>query len=365
MEELEDGKIKFPFSGFDLFWYIIPGSVLLLNVFLFEFWVKSHYGLPTLHSPVYTAFTSTANEIFTKNWVFSAIYLLVLLSMAYVCGHILASIGSFFIERILVGKGYKYPYEHLLKLTDKNCEVKSHSGPYYRGIFFWLNMYFIIRYTNIFYDYYIISIFIKMLSYYLLALIFSKPLFDFFKYKLPKHWKWLDKNRTKKYISLPHNIFVFFFESSAVFYNLLSNTFSIFLNTRKSFDKEFIEKYKETFKNEFTFDPNISSNNNYWLSKLSVINSSSALAKEVQVWESMYRFSRNLSTAFFISFFYCFISIITQASLMLYIKDPVVTFLPVIFFVLAITMLFQFFYLYDNRYSRLVFRSFVLLKMKK
>lgn len=365
MEELEEGKVRLPFTGFDLFWYIIPGSVLMLSVFVFEFWIRSHYNIPSFHSPVYTALTSTANEIFTKNWVFSAIYLLILVSIAYVSGHILASIGAFVIERILVAKGYKYPYEHLLDIKDKSRQVKKHSGPFYRGLFFWFNIYFLLRYLNIYYQYDTIQIILKIISYYILFLILLKPSFDFLKYKLPKSWEWLEKNKKRKAIVAIHNFLIFIFESSSVFYNLLSSTFSIFLNTRRSFDQPFIDKYKEFFNSEFGFDPDCSSNNNYWLTKLFVINSSSALTKEVIIWNSMYRFSRNLSTALFISFFYLFISIITQHSLLKNINDPVITFTPLILFFLAVIMLLQFFYLYDNRYSRLVFRSFVLLKLKK
>lgn len=364
MEELEEGKIRFPFSGFDLFWYIIPGAVLMLSVFLFEFWIRLHYNIPSFHSPVYTALSSTANQIFTENWVFSAIYLLILVSIAYVSGHILASIGAFVIERILVAKGYKYPYEHLLDIKDTSKQKKIHSGPFYRGLFFWFNIYFLLRYINIYYHYDILQIIMKSISYYILFLILLKPIFDFLKYKLPKYWEWLALNKRRKVIVFIHNLLVLIFKSSSVFYNFLSSTFSTFLNTRRSFDQAFIDKYKELFKSEFGFNPEASSNNNYWLVKLFVINSASPLTKEVTIWNSMYRFSRNLSTALFISFFYLFISIITQHALLKDINDPVITFSPLILFVLAIIMLLQFFYLYDNRYSRLVFRCFVFLKLK-
>lgn len=371
METLEEGKLKSPYSGFETFWYIIPGMTFLLGIFLFEYWCHSPMDWHGYHTPLYNALFSTASERFNQNWVLSAIYVLLLISIAYVIGHILSSIGAFVIERILVAKGYAYPYENLLKIKkDSSQIVKKHTASFYRGLFFWTNLYLLTRYTATFYPNnwwgYICGYVYIISEWIIISLIIVKILFEFCKYKLPKIFPSILVNKNKWYLKYPHDIINFILINIIpALYNLLSSFFSNFLNTRNSFDDNFIKLYKNEFKRIFGLNADECGKHNYWLSRFFIIEKSINLSRELFIWNSMYRFSRNLSVAFFMIFLYCFISLNLQINLINVNKDWIFLLLPLIAFLLTIIMLLQYFYFYANRYSRYVFRCFVFLNVVK
>lgn len=113
--------------------------------------------LTKLHTPIFTTFAITNTPFFiskqanklAENWIFSAIYLLLLLTLCYITGHITYIVGTFIFERGLIAKGYSYPYLKLLDLTDDDpnnekspVEIKASQG-YYQGLFFWLTIIFV------------------------------------------------------------------------------------------------------------------------------------------------------------------------------------------------------------------------------
>lgn len=163
-----------------------------------------------IHTPIFTAlsFTLLKERDFLKdNWVIAAMFLLILLSICYVLGHISYMIGSFLFERILVSKGYSYPYLKLLKLkeheTKNSIEIEASQG-FYRGLIFWITTIYLLiflfsylkEYSEFIRDYRIYAIFFLILLFVIIPFRLKVVLRNITK------WDHINKEETRKKIRL-------------------------------------------------------------------------------------------------------------------------------------------------------------------
>ena len=107
-----------------------------------------------LHTPIFSALTITHVPIFktkvgekllSENWIVAAIYLLLLLTICYIVGHVMYILGTYIFERGLVSKAYLFPSLKLLKLFDRthpdtepNPYEKYANQGFYKGLYSWL-----------------------------------------------------------------------------------------------------------------------------------------------------------------------------------------------------------------------------------
>ena len=123
----------------------------------------------SVHTPILTALSITNSPLFKvyqgeksilENWVFGTVYLLLLLTICYILGHITYMIGTFLYERGMIMKGYSYPYLKLLdlkepdekSLADKEIPKKPlietmADQIYHKGIYFWASTIFVALYV--------------------------------------------------------------------------------------------------------------------------------------------------------------------------------------------------------------------------
>ena len=81
---------KIPFSTYDVLGYVIPGLTFLVSVISFEFWAIRKTG-EGFHTPLYTLMKLTYDSDILDNWVIALFYLIIIISMTYVVGHIISS----------------------------------------------------------------------------------------------------------------------------------------------------------------------------------------------------------------------------------------------------------------------------------
>ncbi len=151
-EETEIQSYRVPFGTYDFFGYLIPGMTLIFNIYLIC--IGYHWSLSgdkniSLISPV-NYFLEDMSKILNSNasTFFQITVVIFLLIFAYVIGHIIGSISSLFLDRILVFKAYGYPYESIiqnktLKLLKYDVQRKIDSNQW-RAIFFWANFLLVI-----------------------------------------------------------------------------------------------------------------------------------------------------------------------------------------------------------------------------
>jgi len=440
MEILQEKVIKSPYDLREMLWFIIPGATLMLVLFLFEFWfvqgVKDtgfKYGY-ILHTPIFTtlSLTHTDPQKIGDNWVLSAVYLLLIITICYILGHITYMVGTFLYERGLVKKGYDYPYIQLLNLPkhDSKSELElSASQGFYKGFAFWIAVFLLTVYlTYVFWGYnsecYIIyewlmfllgffSILIPLRKKFILGrltkiknisnkdfkikgklpiirtlkgllfwILFITLLFGIatlldyasgknlalmilgsilllvviyeilFNYKVKKNRRWYR-------IKLLYRF--------KLCYNYLGNEFDNFvrdyLKVQTTFEESFVGEYEKCFYKVYRINYKDIGRHNYWFSKFFVMENSYYLSHQINYWENIYRFTKSLAAAFFIASFYCGASVMLQYKYLLNYDEQypifVLKVIPILLFILNIMCIRYYFYVYDNRYTRMILRSFV------
>ncbi|MFZ5788387.1 MAG: hypothetical protein ACOY3Y_18275 [Acidobacteriota bacterium] len=368
--EAEYRHYRVPFSQLDVFAYLIPGATFLLLTFLFEFRAR-HPGDSKVaafaHTPVYAAVRDTVvktmRELSEKDgvWSIALAYLLILMTIAYVAGHVVSSVSSFLIDRILVAKGYGYPYLHLLGLEDGEPR-NPYSGPFYKAMFFWMHVYFVVRFCGLFLDHWsapYANLAANCLAWCLVLLWATKVALENAR-RSPRVRAWLERGNT-----VVRCLFLAFRWTFIVaipgLYDLASNLLAGILGTKRQFSRIFCQRYSEHFKAAFHREASEAGSDNFWLCRCFIAERAPVLNSMAQHWLYQYQYSRNLSSAFFLAFLYSFVSLTTQFPEPPQPRDLTLPYLSATFLILSVVMLTRYYYLYVSYYSKFVFRSFVYL----
>ena len=345
MAELKEARL--PLTPHDFFGYLVPGATLAILIYQFEFWCATKFpavpGTPIFHTPVRTAIMMTDAP---KDWGFSFLYVLAILGISYVVGHIIASASVVFIDRMLVSKGHGYPYQNLLRVDQHQGLKKDVSAPFYRGMFFWINIYFVLRYLALFAQHDLCSRMSLVVGWLIIAAILAKIALSPLLYR-----------------RMPRAVRRFWFVFASP-YDLLGHTLALYTRTRVPFDHAMVLSFERVFHEKFHLEARQAGANNYWMSKLYIQNTAPLLYQSIARWHYLYVFNRNLSTAFYTAFVYCFLLLALQresvAALPFY-ENFVTLALPLGFLLCSVALLIRFYYLYVRKHTCLLFRTFVYL----
>jgi len=365
---------KLPLTKYDFFGYFLPGFVFIFSILFYEYLCvndKANFE----HYYFLNFFRLQINfiNLNQKIWIYPLVVSLIDIFIIYIVGHIISSVSSLFIDRILIYKAYGYPYEFLLTVEKEKDQssifshseefIKNRFSPekrsfyshyFYTSVYFYINLFFIYLFSKNF-----IHLQSRLIDYLfiviLLFLLITKIVIEtkFYKNKL--------KRIIPNYIK---NIFIFIFRVLLPLpYSIFSSTLSKYLNTQRGFSEEFINLYKNNFKKIFkNLDPEKQSTNNFWLPYCYILKESPEHSELLTNWLHLYSFARNISTSFYLVFLYILINyIIKFYSVPANITHNFIYILPLINFLLSILMLIRFYYLYVNYYTKFLFRSFVTL----
>lgn len=354
-------------SAYDALGYLAPGAGLVLFAFLIEAWSKkvpSGHLSGTLHTPVFTALQMFSDQLDGTPWVFPALFFVAVLAVAYIMGHIVASISALTVDRMLVAKGHGYPFEHLFALSQTLPNPTTR--PFYRGLFLWLNVYLMLQYASLFYcsprDLVLAcsarAVGIALVVGVLLKVVASIP----YGRSDDSLKRFAATRYGRRLIAAASWPITDLFSKP---YDLLASTLAGFLRTSSPFPKEFRERYAAAFEKRFGFPAASAETENYWLAYLHIRHAEPAFAEMADNWLRLYGFARNLSTSLYLAFLYGFGSLYLQQQTFIITASyecDVLMLLPVVFFSGSVIMLSRYYYLYANYYTRFIFRSFVYLE---
>jgi len=351
MDEIDSlRESRFPLTPHDVFSYLVPGATFVILIYEFELWCWSLFknGAPArFHTPLLTAIDSTAlGTAGPTNWAVLLLYVVAVLIFTYVAGHLVASISVFLLDRILISKGYGYPYQILLGIAPHKGLKKDVSAPFYRGVFFWFNLYLPLRFCTIFTDAPWLQVTTKAIGWLLLLSIPAKLVLGGALYKLWKPgtiWLW-------KLYSVP--------------YDFLNSIIIRFTRTAEQFSDKFTEDYRRGFKGIFDVEAEQAGSGNFWMTSIHVHDEAPNLYRPIERWHNLYSFSRNLSTSFYLAFLYCFASVWLQRPVLLEVAEyprAIVEALPLCFLACSAILAVRYYYLYMSKHSRLLYRTFVYL----
>lgn len=374
--------------------YLIPGFSVLLVPLGFEAWGRAKGWLG--HTPFATAFDSMVSVLRGQDWIFSAAFLIAALGLGYVAGHIVASISSLCLDRTLILKGFGYPFHSLLRVP-KGEAFKERSAAFYRGLFFWVNLYLLLRYWTLFARLdWLLSLFVggaasavisswvrlgsSIAGYYIVASIVLKVLVETpvaVRRALRLHWKelWyrslkrlgLDPLRGRSFrarwlgaLARVDRWSTWAFRVHAGGFDILFGAYTHLTNSADPLREHVIERYKRAFRAKAGVEADEAGSENYWFSYCYVTTVAPELRKLILHWFHLSNFARNLGTAFYLAFFYSLMSLHLQAPVG--IPTPLSLALqPGLFLLVAFCMLARYHYLFVCYYSKFLYRAFAYL----
>lgn len=345
--QLEVGRSKLPMSAYDLMGYIIPGATLLTSAFLFEFEPREQLHIKIV-APLYSSLYNLWPDMSGSHghWILGVVFFVLLVAVAYVCGHLVSSVSSFLIDRIFIYKGYGYPYEQLLGIAKPSHMAGDSSRAFYRGTCLWLNLYFVLRVGHLLWPHRVPLVAAYAVGYYTL-LIVSVRLLSFFSHRpgYQKLFRWLS---------------FWSVHIHAAPYEAIARPLSRILGTKAAFPSAFTERYESLFKGRFGITMAEAGTGNFWLCYAHVLTASPTLGSLLSNWFRLYSFARNLSMAFYLSFIYVFATFSFQRG---FFQNGVPSALSAIcasYLALSGIFLVRYVYLYVSYFTKFTFRAFVV-----
>jgi hypothetical protein len=368
-------RVPVSFTVYDFFAYLVPGSAFLAAVLLFDIWTlqvleQENISRATVHVPLFTSLSLVYNEIPSNSWLLPTLYGFGVVVVAYITGHLIASVSSLTIDRFLVSRGHGYPYRALFRIPPSaDAEWWEISSAFVRGLFFWFNLYLLARYAHVLVASYrgpsgfwesVLAGLADIIGWLIAGFTIVVMLISQLRRRARFHT--LRRQPAGKFVwhvGVRVMQVVWFGPYNLIFMPLFST-----LNIYRSFDSRFVDVFIQRFKEKFKMDPNQSDTNSFWMSYIYIITHSPPLAAMAVNWRNLYGFARNLATAFYLAFMYSAIWIMIYKDKIVGIDVRVARVhiaLPLILFILAAGMLLRYFYLFVAYFSRFVFRSFVFL----
>lgn len=371
-------RLASQFKLADILGYLAPGAAFFISIAAFERWADHILDSATIHLPLSTAYRLVlATEEAKQEWFVYLSIAAVALLFVYITGHVIQSIAVLLLDRLLIYKAYGYPYERLLlegedggRPVDKFHSLpRTFSSLYYRGMFFWTNTYLAFRLScyiaRAIPASYTVEVMLRTastaLGFFLMAAFLFKiiivPVRKVFQRRHP------DTPDLREPGWITTSIRIFSVLLAGPWELLIGKPLSNLINSRRSFDAEFRERYAELFQKTFGLNPHTAESNNYWMAYSYVITHSSKLAAVASHWEMMHTFSRNLAVAFYLAFIYCLCWLhISSAALTTAARGgAILAAIPGVLLLLAASLLLNHYYLYVSYYSKFLYRSFVYL----
>jgi len=358
-------------TAYDLLGYMLPGTLLLASIFAFEWWASHvHTGQGTLHTPVLTVLGGVHDFWPRTSWVLDIIALGVFASVTYVVGHMVASISALVVDRVYVAYAHGYPFRYLLSIEDPG---PSNLREYLRGMFFWFNLYMLLRYLGLpggvappdFLPEPLTSLFpnalsasrINIASFIIGWLMVGATVVELVGSSASK---WQILPRISSIVRATTLALLRVFSAPA---RLITRFFGMFLNARRRLDQPTSSVFKERLPKVLGFKPALEESSTYWYAALKVREAPAAIAEPAENFLRLYSFARNLACAFYLAFFYGYVWWFNTYAI-LEVQNPTdrltLYVVPLLFWG-AFLMLLRYYYIYVDYYTKYLFRAFVMM----
>jgi hypothetical protein len=359
-----DKTATFPFGSYDIFSYLIPGATVILGIVNFEHWYRQIIPGNAL-TPVLSTLLSPAQASSGNQTIYAIAFAAIIVCVIYVSGHLVSSVSSFFLDRIYVAKAQGYPYETLLLLPRLSGPGfrRSDSKGFYQGIFFWLNLYLVLRFATLFYSSIWLRTALPIVEITIAVAVVAKVVSSIIR-GVPSSaaYTFLNKSGMRRWLINPVKFYM-----ATLFplpFQAISKSVEGHVRTGRPFESSMRDLYMKLFSEKFGIDPRNAGSNNFWLCKMFVAHESSGFNRNLNYWLDMYTYARNLASAFYIAFLYGFF--------FLYYQYPrhhqtsgsnlfILASIPLGYLLMAGILAVRFRYIYVGYYNRFLYRSFIFL----
>ncbi|MEJ5305655.1 MAG: hypothetical protein WHV63_06885 [Ignavibacteria bacterium] len=359
--EIGKKDIRITFHTYDFLGYFLPGAVFLSIIYVFKKLIEEFYKGPF---PPFHYLISSFKSYFSgsnSHWASEVVFLVLFIIFCYSLGHLIASLSAFFLDRLLVGKCYKYPYVILFKIIGNS---NSNSNNKLKRVLF-----FLVFVSNILF---LINLFLfqKQLFFISLAVIVLLGIISLsYINKIHVEEERGQNNKDNFLISFIIRIFdTKLIKKLGVIENVLKYS----LNIYSTFDDNFINKFKVAYKEVFDSDLEQDKVLVYWNCRNYIYQKGGALNEMLINWFNLYSYSRNLASSVYLSFIYILIIIFYQAfiigdknlitnfstfsihilSLKLFLSSLII---------ISVLFVLRYYYLYYIFYNKNLYRTFFYL----
>lgn len=375
------------FGGYDVLCYFVPGSTLLGSIFAFE-WAASlarcGVGASFLacspQTPVYSTLT-TVFRLQTGSSAFQdALIAATLLLLAYVVGHVVASVSAFTIDRMYVSQGFGYPIQHYLAIDNPDTE-KQLDRCFVKGTMFFLNAYLLLRYLalpgvlsldtllpNILPT--IFPQFASPQNLILSARIASAALMTgIVAYgatrvtrvlrRRSNNWKRIESESVAVRVLVKALAWLVwcFAQPSRLVTSPIGNVARTLRNVDTGTSEAFRARLRQLTNSEAAEMTSAA----YWLPYIEIRRYDPSSVALMENWLKLYSFARNIATAFYTAFIYCSFWWLAQGERLHAAREQdlvLVQTIPPILFAGAFLMLQRYFFLYADYYTKFLIRAF-------
>jgi len=327
---------------------------MMVSTFLFEYLVNDAINDTSAKFVVQAPLLESATRLFelafnSKSSIGVFAVATVLVALAYVVGHVVASVSALVIDRTLVNRGIGYPSANLLRLNALDHDATNFSRSYYRGAFFWLNASLVLTYIALFvvhHGRFWLFLCAGIVGFLLLAGTLVKLLIS--ARGGDRGWRasWYKRRVTLMKIF-------------AVMFDLIVRPISKIMDIQRSFDDQFLALYRAQFRETFGVDVDTAGTNNFWLCYCYVVERTEHLRSLISFWRTIYTFARNLAASFYLSFAYCFVWLLAHRRLLEHDARLFPFYLPLVLLACSGILAVRYYYIYVSDFNKLVFRAFV------
>lgn len=364
-------------TAYDVLGYFVPGSVFVFAVSLFEHWSRSAATSPSLVSvPVNTALHAVLSGVASAStWPAQVVVLLAATISCYVVGHLVSSVSAIAIDRFYVEKGRGYPFRRFLGDHGTSREI---TASFARGVFFWTNAYFLLRY---------------------LSLQGAIPLNRLFPW--PLAYRLSDNTLAMERLALAATVSGYaFVVLSIVWITAVSLTISRWdavvrirdsdsgrrllvgltfvsyvlsvperfvavllgklTHSRRPLNQRIVDRFWAEAERAGIGLVRDDYSSAYWFAAMSVREGSPPMSELADNWLRLYGFSRNLGCALYLAALYCGLWWLNVGTLMEFSTDhqrQMSFAIPLLLAIGAFLALFRYYYLYTDYYSRFLVRA--------
>lgn len=313
---MEEAKKSIKIDSYDFFGYLVPGFLLLGAIAAAHFQI-AHERYPSIFKAL-----AESKDYYYAILTFCVVSVLIL---SYILGHAIATVASFFYERMIVRRVWGYPYERLLyKAEDKegSGKYKALASAFYVSvsltIFLQLQLHgFAIRSSSFTVYIFAIATFPIALSVFAYSTCIGRPfarVFTFIEVRL------LDiAGRGKPF---PEQM-------------------------KKEIERRFLKDFKISIAEAGT--------EVFWAVYWKVTNEFDYVRAKVDKWLVLYSFMRNVGASLLCSsFILCIANIYSDGLMIIAIHTSIIL-------LMSLLVVARYYYLYYSYYTKSVFRAYVFL----
>lgn len=339
----EHVKSLWRFDAYDIFGYLIPGATTLVGVYVHG----RMFGVDVVFDKTKEVFPDLGGLA----WHESLIWILLFTMLAYITGHLVASISSLVMDKWVVERIYGFPYQRLFKNYIGVSSYERQKRCFYKGmmgLMLGFLIYLAVRSFDRISLYVLIGLGVVVLIKVGFTVLNQRDIRTPYAHRGEESRQYRFAAWCWKYVIrwwLMPLAYVF----DLVCYSLLS-----FWRLQKPFYPEVQAKFVEKFEEKFGVNPEEAGTDVFWLTYCYLCQNKPACTRLIQHWLNLYGFGRNLAVAFFLLFIY---GVIMKN---FYTGDPydyltwcLLTGIGAVLFGL------RYYYIYYNYFSKFVFRAFV------